>query len=612
MAGVSDTSPSARTRNGTCKRLLGRKATGLLALLLGVVACSSEPAANPAADPCEPPALTARPGDTLQIMLPMRDCVRLGTNVHFPREGAGPWPVILVRTPYGKGGDEHMPLDFTPLLFSQHRVVIVNQDTRGRFSSEGEFVPFVHERADGADTMAWIEQQPWFNGKLAVWGASYLGFTALMNMAARPDLVSAAVLHVTRSDLYGTGFENGIIRADTSGNWLLWMAERDAVSFHGEDVFERAILEFPLNEGDRRTIGESHIDDYFLENRTRNRWYLDALDPDEIAALDTPVYLMGGWFDFMVGGMLDDWDRLFARRAGQDMYLTVGPWTHLMGVTPDHDYPFPDAESIVHDVARQAAFLDHYLRPEDRDGSFDAVPVRYYDGGAGAWQRTRRLWPAATVNLDFYAAGATASVDCSGGAVLSAAAPISETVATWTYDPYEPIWMAGGLLIDFERWGMRREIDWCAEPAALSFETAPLTTPVELAGTPEVQLRVASSAADTVFATRLYLVDTDGRAYNLREGAMLLSHREGNAEPVAYTPGSRVTLRIPLPPLRWTLQPGQRLGLVVTSSMVPFIVPHTNVAGDWTAVRDPLPAQQTVIAGSGDGATRLRLPIASN
>lgn len=573
--------------------------------LIALVACAPDPEA--AVDPCPSPLVETDSGRTAIVRLPMRDCARLVTSVHFP-EGEGPWPVILVRTPYGRGEDGMMPIDGAKIQFVPRGYVVVSQDVRGRFGSDGEFTVWQYEGVDGADTLAWIERQPWSNGRVGVWGASYIGFTALAAATARPDLVQAIVVQVTQSDFYRAAYEHGLIRADTSATWLLGMRERDAFSLVDEATRERAVLEFPLTEGDVRTVGPQTLDDDFLAHGTSDDWYRIALDPADFRALDTPTYMAGGWFDFMVAGQLADWDALVARRDGRDLQLVLGPWTHVMGVGDAHEYAFPAAGNLGFDLGRQADFFDRYLRDVD-PVRHDTTPVRWYDGGLGVWRAGERIWPSGAREIVWYAAEATGAVGCAPMGTLSSAAATRETAASWTYDPHAPIRLNGGQLIDFGLWGMRREIDWCAEQAAV-FETAPLAGELEIAGAIAVDLRVASDAPDTAFFARLYLVDADGTTYNLREGAALLSHREGDAAKVDYTPDTRATLTIPMAPLRWTLQPGQRLGLAVASSGYPLIVQHTNVAGpDWVAVRDPQPAQQTLVAGQGAEATRLRIEV---
>lgn len=131
----------------------------LLVLLLSLLAVGCAAGPDLAVDPCASPYVEADPGRTAIVRLPMRDCARLVTSVHFP-EGEGPWPVILVRTPYGRGEEGMMPIDGAKLQFVPRGYVVVSQDVRGRFGSDGEFTVLQYEGVDGADTLSWIERQP--------------------------------------------------------------------------------------------------------------------------------------------------------------------------------------------------------------------------------------------------------------------------------------------------------------------------------------------------------------------------------------------------------------------------------------------------------------------
>lgn len=275
------------------------------------------------------------------------------------------------------------------------------------------------------------------------------------------------------------------------------MRERDSFSLVDEETRERAVLEFPLTEGDVRTVGPQTLDDEFLWHGSSDDWYRIALAPEQFRLLDTPMYMAGGWFDFMNAGQLADWDALVERRNGRDLQLILGPWTHVMGLGDAHQYPFPEASNLVFDLGRQADFFDRYLRDVD-SVIYDTPPVRWYDGGLGIWRQGDRIWPADAREVTWHAGEATGAVGCKPKGVLSPIAATRETMAFWTYDPHQPIHLNGGQLIDFSLWGMRYEIDWCVEPAAV-FETDPLAASLEIAGSIAVDLRVASDAPDTVF-----------------------------------------------------------------------------------------------------------------
>lgn len=578
-----------------------------------LLSAGCESAATPGPDAlfpdCPQPKVEPRRGGTVRLMVPMRDCVRLATNIILP-DSEGPNPVIVVRTPYGRANSDFLPLPGVGnALFAPHGYAVVEQDTRGRFESEGDFVPYLVERADTEDTLDWIVRQPWYNGKLGVWGLSYLGLTAELAMVVRPDLVQAAFIGEIRSDFYAGAFENGIARADTLGLWLLGVLERHELSFSTEAEQATAMLEFPLLDGDERVVGRNidFIDDFAAHLFEDEFWTAD-LNPELLAQTDIPVFMFEGWFDFFAAGMLQDWDNITARRNGKDQYIVVGPWTHMMGFSAK-SYPFPNGGSIVNYVKDMVDFFDRYLKGED---TFGVARARYYDGGLGQWRVGDSLWPQATESWRLYADLSVTQPTCDGRSGSLAASPPTVTSSyIYDYDPYDPVILNAANILDlYGRDGMQPENDWCSRSDAIVFDSAALTAPVEIGGDIAVHLNVSTDAPDTSFFVRLSLVDTDGIAYNLREGAMLLSHREGNAAPARYEPGSTVALAIPLPPLRWTLQPGQKLRLVVTSSGFPFIAAYPNTGEGWPTATAAITAQQTILTGSGAQPTALEITIA--
>jgi len=340
---------------------------------------------------CGETDVVPRPGASVRVMVPMRDCTRLATNVILP-DGPGPYPVIVVRTPYGRANSEFLPLPgIGEAMFAPHGYAVVEQDTRGRFNSEGRFVPYLVERDDTVDTLDWIARQPWFNGKLGVWGLSYLGLTAELAMVARPELVDAAVVGEIRSDFYGAAFERGNIRADTVGLWLLGLLDKHNLNFSTPQEQARAMLQFPLIDGDVRVVGEN-IDfiDVFAEHTFEDAFWTEDLSRAQLVATDIPVMMLDGWFDLFAEGMLDDWTALRVARGGRDQYIVVGPWTHLLGFV-DQDFSFPNGGSIANFLDDMVAFFDRYLKGEKL-----AMPTaRYYDGGLSRWRSGNALWPAA-------------------------------------------------------------------------------------------------------------------------------------------------------------------------------------------------------------------------
>ena len=539
---------------------------------------------------------------TINYRIPMRDCVHLSTNVTFPAHKAERYPVILIRTPYGKGNDRYGGFSGITALFHPYGFVTIIQDTRGRFESEGVHVVLKDEPSDTEDTLAWLERQPWFDGRVGVWGLSYLAMSSIAAGIARPDLVDALVVGIMGSDFYTLGADHGVARADG-----LRFASGTVTSDSLDGIFDDAkiseeIQKFPLAEADVRAgLGSVPFKELFMQHLDKDDFWLGIIDPAKWRASNLPIYMLTGWYDFQWRSQVLDWNALYARRGTQDLYLHIGPWPHLLGFLPVHDYPFSDPRTGLEALADSVNFMRRYVLGEDVFN--DEHRVTYYDGGTGQWHRTDRLWPAQTQEMVFYPANALTPGDCPGRLVDSPAA--AETTG-YTYDPYE-VFELPGVMTLFEG-AMKKEALWCGRSDAVVFETSAFTEDVEIAGDILADLDVSTDVEDTPFVARLSLVETDGEIYNLREGVMLLSHREGDEQKVAYSPGDRATLTVPITPLRWTLHAGEKLRLGIASTAWPMIVPHPNVAGDWVNATEGIVAHQTIHLGIGSD-TKLRLTI---
>lgn len=538
----------------------------------------------------------------INVMIPMRDCVHLSTNVHTPTEKQSTYPVILVRTPYGKSDIQSLAINIETLFVTAGFVTII-QDTRGRYDSEGEHIVLVDEPDDTYDTLAWIEKQPWFDGRIGIWGASYLAMSAIAGAVLRPDMVDAVVVAIMGSDFYTLASDHGLVRADGVRFATNMATDHSGSGLHDEGGITEYAQKFPLSDADVNAgLGRLPVNELFINHTVRDQFWDDILDYEAFRKTELPIYMLTGWFDFQWRSQVNDYNAIYANRKGKDHYLNVGPWPHLLGFEDVHDFDFQQEYAAVQGLIDSAVFMKRYVKGEDVFK--DTAPVIWYDGGAGEWHEERSLWPAETTEFNLYPAAATAVLGCPGR-LLSAAAPAETT--SFTYDPYEPFFMPGTMTL-FEA-DVEKEAKWCGRSDSVVFESELFTDPIQIAGAISVDLEISTNVEDTPFVARLSLVDVDGRIYNLREGVMLLSHREGDVRPLPYTPATKTSLTVSLPPLRWTLQPGQKIRIGIASSAWPLVTPHPNVAGDWVRATEAVTADQTVYLGQGS-KTVVRLEVA--
>lgn len=519
-------------------------------------------------------------------MVPARDGVTLATVVALP-DRPGPYPTILVRTPYGKGEGPPIQIIGIENVFLPRGYAVVQQDVRGRFRSGGEFVPFLNDRSDTEDTIAWIEKQPWFDGRLGVWGASYLGMTAIMAVLARPDLIKAAFIGVIRSDIYSIAYEHGLPRGDVMGLWALGIRGRTGLALPSSKTLESVLLKFPLADADIRTGERIPYAQTFLKNDLDGPFWRTPLDPDDWAKSPVPTYFFTGWQDFMVEGTIRDYLNR-RKNLSRDLYIEVGPWTHLMMEIPPQEYFFPDARGIPFSIPAMLDFFDRYLKG-DSTKFIGVPPVRYYDGGRKRWVDDEDLFPSTPSTLTLYLSAATSS--CPHG-ILSPS-PGAPSLLSYTFDPTLPVLLNGASVLDADHGGMRREIQWCARSDAFLFLSPPFAEEVRIAGRITLKLKVSVQAGDGALFAQLILITPEGESFNLRESAMLLSHREGDFFATPVTPGVEYPITLTFPSLRWTLTPGFSLGLALSSSGFPFIPPYTHAGPDWLFSSQAFPATYT-------------------
>jgi uncharacterized protein len=551
---------------------------------------------------CEYTHKDIKPGEGVNLRIPMRDCVRLSTNVYAPAEQAETYPVVLIRTPYGKGNVGNFEVG-PATLFTAAGFVTIVQDTRGRHESEGNHIVLVDEPFDTADTLAWLEQQAWFDGRVGVWGASYLGLSAIAAAVLRPDLVDAIHVSIMGSDWYKLASDHGVVRAD-GVRFAVATATSDDLNglFDADSAIAREIRDFPLSEAAFRADATlaNELVDLFIGHTERDLFWQELLDRDAFHQTDVPVHMMTGWFDFQWRNQVKDYMAIAGRRNAEDIYLHIGPWNHLLGYRDAHDYPFENYAPAFAGLLESIVFMERYVA--GKDTFQNRPPVKYYDGGTGLWNEAQYLFPRNTVDWVLYPQGST---DGSCPHRLLATQGPAETTA-YTYNPREQFEMPGSMTL-FEG-EMTFETEWCGRTDGVVFETEALTAPVEIAGEISLELTIRTDVVDTPFVGRLSLVDTDGTVYNMREGVMLLSHRDGDDKLAAYTPHMDVDLTVPITALRWTLKPGQKLRVGIASSNWPLLVPHPNTSGDWVKEANPVIARQTVLLGAGS-RTRVRVPV---
>lgn len=515
-------------------------------------------------------AVTTAPKPEAQ-MIPMRDGVKLATDVYLPTEGKGPWPVILTRTPYNKmsalGAGR-------PTFWTSKGYAVVVQDCRGRFASEGKYTPFMDDHFDGYDTVEWVAKQPWSNGKVGMTGVSAMGITANQaSITAPPHLTAMFVMLAPASAYQHAIYTGGIFRKEMNESWLK--------SQKAEDVLQLTI--------------QHAKDDGFLNIREGKLHWKDV---------QVPVYNQGGWYDIFVQGNIDNFVGLQTHGKGNatgHQKLMMGPWGH--GNLDEVKYP-ANASSLL-DMTEQQRWFDYWLKGE-KNGVMDDPPIKYYVMGdvsdpkaPGNEWRTAQSWPVPAKTTSFY-------LNANGllSNVITSDKPSS---TSYQYDPKDPVKTIGGANL-FAKKGPMDQRAIGERKDVLKFVTAPLDAPVEVTGALTVELWVSSDCPDTDFMAKLVDVYPDGTERLVQDNGLRARFREGFEHEVMMKKGEVYKLTIDLWSTSIIFNKGHRIAVHVTSSNDPRFDPNPNTGKPLRADNETRIATNTIYHDPSH-PSRLLLPV---
>ena len=539
----------------------------------------------------------------------MRDGVRLHTEVFRPK-GLERAPTVLIRNPYDAMG----VLERTRCgVLNRYGYACALQDVRGRVESEGDWVPLVNERNDGLDTLAWLVEQPFVDGNIAMMGPSYLAWTQWAVADALPPEVKTIMPSVFGVDLYSANYERGLFRHDVVTAWAALMPHRE-MRMGAADEYLAAANHRPALDADTLYL-EGPLDWYraLLQSPAPSDpyWTTPPVSPlaDVPPAVKVPVFMVGGLFDPFLLPQLKAFEALGSRA---ESVLVLGPWNHLGEV--NESVTVPEDAGGLFQWALTLEWLDHTLRGAPLR-TIRRGEVRVLGPNELNW-RVSPTWPSPDATPQSWAlAAARDAQGCDGGALLPGVnGPPSE--AHYVYNPDDPNPTRGGAsLLSFAFFwaldvppGPVEQGQSCAREDVLTFKGSPLTAPTRLSGAAELTLTVRSTAPDTAFVARLIVEGADGKAHLIREAAATLAFPdEATQAPVPYVPGDEAVLTLNFWPIEWTLPKGARLRVDVSSSSFPALHNHVNRAGPWAEQTGADVATQTILVGEGRAV--LTLPI---
>ncbi|MDX2057083.1 MAG: CocE/NonD family hydrolase [Gemmatimonadales bacterium] len=559
------------------------------------------------------------------VMVPMRDGVRLATNLHRPTSGGPRFPVVLIRTPYNK---EAMPFVTTPArFFAGQGYVVVTQDVRGKFQSEGEFAVQMKDGDDGYDTIDWIARQPWSNGKVGTYGCSYMGEVQLL-AAKRRHPAHAAMIPQSSTGAFGPAggyytnwgtYEGGTLTLSALFGWMGGSGSKakgrsaDLASLD----FATLLKSLPIaTMAERAGYPPSDFRDFVTHPPADPYWDQMGYVRDD-DRFDVPALHVNSWFDVTPDQTMYLFNLMrrnsLSARARDNQFVVMSPTAHCLSEaagapTRVGDREFGDARLPYFQLYLD--WFDHWLKGVD-NGVTRRPRVQYYVTGANEW-RTAATWPVPGVRPTRYFLGSGRGARTSAGdgrLTLEVPRPGRDS---FRYDPADPVPSRGGTVCctgnpkDVPGAFDQRDLE--TRPDLLVYTTPVLDSGVTIAGSVTAVLYVASDRLDTDFAAKLLDVDADGRSWNVANGVIRARYRGGMARPTLLTPGETVRVEVNLKATAHRFAPGHRIRLWVTSSDFPLHDRNLNTGGDNVTETSWLVATNVVHYG-GSSASHLVLPI---
>ncbi|MCF6508729.1 CocE/NonD family hydrolase [Blastococcus sp. MG754426] len=478
------------------------------------------------------------------VAVPMRDGASLRADVHLPPT-VGPHPTVLLRSPYGRGPQFAVTM---AVPYAERGYAVVLQSVRGTFGSGGDFAPVVNEEHDGQDTVAWLRDQPWFDGRLATLGPSYLGYTQWALALDPPPELKAMVLHIGPHDLAQAGLVDGAFQLTNLAIWTELVAHQErfgairgtARLMTAERRLAPHLHRLPLQGLAERFGGNPApwFDEWLAHPDLADPYWDRYRATPAVHSSTVPTLLVGGWQDWFLEQTLHQYAVL--RDRGVDVGLTVGPWAHL---TIDAAVTTPES----------LAWLNTHLPVEGTQPIRRPDRVRVHVTGVRTW-RGMDDWPPPTTDRTWYLAGSGALRDDP---------PAEPDATSFRHDPVDPTPSVGGRVLARSA-GRRDNRRLEARDDVRTFTTAPLTQPVELLGGATVRLCLTSDNPYADVFVRLCDVDPRGRSVNVTDRLVRLDPAEGE-EPVV---GERL-VETTLPDTAHRFLAGHRLRLQVSGGAHP-------------------------------------------
>jgi putative CocE/NonD family hydrolase len=517
-------------------------------------------------------------GNGVRLERSLRCCLADGVTLlsdHYYPAGAGPWPTLLMRQPYGR--DIASTVVYAhPVWFARQGYHVVIQDVRGRGDSEGSFYPFRHEGQDGAETIAWLRDHAACNGRIGMYGFSYQGSTQLLAAAEQPEGLQCIAPHMTAVDLYhGWFYHQGALRLSSTLGWGVQMLREDARRLGLRDASHKLEAAWANMRAQAVHVPYAHhpaVADPSLPCYVRD-WFAHREPGDYWAAMDVstrldqiciPALHIAGWFDTYLEGSIAGYLALRTHAgsefARERQYLIAGPWVHIPWGDRVGEVNLGASANLNTDQILLRWF-DHWLK--DSGAFLDEPRIRHFALGANQWCAAREWASSAALTLYLRSHG-NANARKGDGLLARDPAGDEEPRDIFVYDPEVPVTAPGGA----------QSLSGPFDQAALEmgnnllvYTSPPVERTMEIFGHPRILLYTATSAPHADFTAKLARVTTSDRADFLTIG---IARSSWLFRDTGYAADRIHAWEFTLEPTSFVLVPGERLRLEIASSAFPL------------------------------------------
>ena len=553
----------------------------------------------------------------------MRDGVILRADIYRPA-AEGSFPVLLERTPYNKSNE----VSFGAKAVARGYVVVV-QDVRGRYTSDGEWYPFKHEINDGYDSVEWAAALPGSNGKVGMFGGSYVGATQMLAAIAHPPHLAGICPVVTASNYHdGWTYQGGAFEQWFNQSWTSGLAQdtfnrtvmNNTNALNG--IWQLPLTSYPLfdlpknsTQSDLTTALAPYFLDWLAHPTYDDYWKRWSIE-EHFQDIKVPQLTIAAWYDIFLGGSLRNYMGVKQQggsevaRQGQWLMVTIGG--HAGDGRKVGEVDFGPAAAF-NEEEITLAWYDHIFLNRANDFA-SAKRVKLFVLGANQW-REEEDWPISRSRETRYYLHSSGKANSLGGdGNLTLVPPHQEPNDHYIYDPANPVPTIGGPLCCAQQRlapGPHDQRPAEARGDVLIYSTTPMTQDVEVTGPIKLELFAKSSAVDTDFTAKLVDVWPDGFAQNLTEGIVRARYRDSQEKAEFINPGQVYKFTVDLWATSNVFKKGHVLRLEVSSSNFPRFDRNMNTGEEQARAQKYVSATNTIYH-DGEHPSALILPILPN